>query len=152
MTVSKTFAHKGDQYEIRSADFDGRTQLRAFKNGKPANGYVYVVDAGTQADAKKFGHDLVGDLVATAQYDVENEVWEKYVIAAHDHIELKVDFHPSGRRTLKERPVGGIWQDGPGELFGNMDRSAFYRAVCERISDLLTQGKQVVSLRDASVP
>lgn len=150
MSASRKFIHKGDEYEVRSADFDGRTHVRAFKGGQPANGYVYVVDATTQSDAKKAGRDLVDDLFDTAQSDIENGVWEKYVIAAHNHFELQVDCHPSGRRTLKERPVGGTWQDGPGALFGNADRSAFYQAVCARVSELLAQGKQVVSLRDTS--
>ena len=150
--MSKRFFHKGKEYEVRSVGFNGRTHVQVFEGQKPANGSVYVVDAITQTDAQKAGKDLVGELIETAQSDVENHRWEDYVIAAHDHFDLQIDYHPSGRRTLKERPIGGTWQDAPGALFANTDSSAFYQAVCARVSELLSQGKQVVSLRDTSPP
>lgn len=61
-------------------------------------------------------------------------------------IELKVEYHLSGRFTLKRRdqndmsfkdfPVGGL-------LFGNDNAAKFYRAVAQEIANLAREGHEV---------
>jgi hypothetical protein len=63
---------------------DGHTiHVRAFLNGKPANGYTYSVEVLTQVDAKMSGTliDPVEELIKTAIADVKNGIWENYVAA-----------------------------------------------------------------------
>ena len=50
-------------------------------------------------------------------------------------IAMRVDWHPSGNRTLKER-VGttGLFKDCKGPLFANSDATEFYRAVAKQIA------------------
>lgn len=55
-------------------------------------------------------------------------------------IELKVDWHPSGNRTLKERGEGkGMWKDcmSPPGLLANSDPQDFYKRVQQYIDTLL---------------
>jgi hypothetical protein len=54
---------------------------------------------------------------------------------AKKKINMKVDFHQSGNRTLKER-IGakGLFKDCTGALFANPDAAEFYRAVAKRIA------------------
>lgn len=56
------------------------------------------------------------------------------------NIELKVDWHPSGNRTLKERGEGkGMWKDcmSPPGLLANSDPRDFYKRVQQYIDTLL---------------
>lgn len=58
------------------------------------------------------------------------------------NIELKVDWHPSGNRTLKERGEGkGMWKDcmSPSGLLANSDPLDFYKRVQQYIDTLLDQ-------------
>lgn len=151
MPHTTTFQHASEQYEIRTISVENRTYVRVFKSGQPANGYEYSVDTVTQADATSSGKDLVKGLIETAESDVRNGVWDQYVAATSDRFEVQVDYHPSGRRTLKQKPNGhGSWADLPGALFGNMDRAAFYEAAFKHVAGLIQHGKVVVSLSDTS--
>jgi hypothetical protein len=59
-------------------------------------------------------------------------------------IELVVDWHPSGRRTLKEREAGThMYRDLKGPLFANLDTAAFYRAVAMEIASRQLAGQHV---------
>ncbi|WP_223508566.1 hypothetical protein [Pseudomonas sp. BF-RE-29] len=61
-------------------------------------------------------------------------------------IELKVDWHPSGRRTLKERSEGArMWKDclSPAGLFANQDPQDFYAKVQQYIDTLLANNALV---------
>lgn len=58
-------------------------------------------------------------------------------------IELVVDYHPSGRRTLKEGGRG-MFRDLPGPLQANLDAGSFYRAVAVEIAARHTRGQQVI--------
>ena len=65
-------------------------------------------------------------------------------------IELVVDWHPSGRRTLKEREAGrGMYRDLAGSLFANFDAGIFYRAVADEIASRHMAGQTVI-YRDTS--
>lgn len=61
------------------------------------------------------------------------------------NVQLQVDWHPSGRRTLKERSDGArMWSDcrSPG-LFGNLEPQPFYLHVQQYIDTLLAKGAVV---------
>ena len=57
-------------------------------------------------------------------------------------IELQVQTHPEGRWTLTGRQGGGIFQQLDGELCGNDDPVAFYRAVAAFMGKLGAAGAQ----------
>ena len=83
----RNFQHNGRDHEIRIAS-DGHTiHVRAFIDGKPANGYSYAVEMQTQIDAAVIGADInpLELLAQTAEDDVRNGKWEQYLraVAAH---------------------------------------------------------------------
>jgi hypothetical protein len=83
MYEKRNFQHDGKEYEIR-VESDGNTiHVRAFFNGKPANGYTYSVEVLTQVDAKITDSliDPSEELIKTATSDVKNRIWEKYLAA-----------------------------------------------------------------------
>jgi hypothetical protein len=53
---------------------------------------------------------------------------------ARKTIKIKVDWHPSGNRTLKESIGGDVYRDAKGALRRNSDPGSFYRAVAKRIA------------------
>lgn len=60
-------------------------------------------------------------------------------------IELKVDWHPSGNRTLKQRNQGdSMWEDvqTPRGLLANDNDGIFYRQVAKHLSSLSARGIQ----------
>jgi hypothetical protein len=64
-------------------------------------------------------------------------------------IEVQVDYHPSGRLTLKERRPGEMWSDVREEgLFGNLDAASFYQKVAKRISEHAKIGVVVSNYTD----
>jgi hypothetical protein len=71
------------------------------------------------------------------------------------NIELKVDWHPSGNRTLKERGEGkGMWKDcmSPTGLLANSDPQDFYRKVQQYIDTLLSNNVAFVFNDSATKP
>ncbi len=61
-----------------------------------------------------------------------------------ENVELKVDYHPSGRRTLKEKLAGqSMYKDLRGPLFANTDKAQFYRAVANEIAERQAAGQHV---------
>lgn len=67
------------------------------------------------------------------------------------HVELQIDHHPTGNRTLKQREAGQImWSDLEKDLLANPNEASFYRAVVAHIQHLLTEGHQVKSITDTS--
>lgn len=55
---------------------------------------------------------------------------------ANKKLEVIVDWHESGRYTLKEG-TGGKYKDCVMDgLFGNVDKGDFYRAVAKRLGEL----------------
>ena len=71
------------------------------------------------------------------------------IMASKRHIELQVDWHPSGNLTLKERAVGEMfWTDVKG-LLGKRDAASFYRSVALRLADYASQGIVVEKYMDA---
>lgn len=83
MYDSYPFEHNGKKYEIRSVSDGHKVRLRAFLDGKPANGYTYAVEILTQVDAKMSGSiaDPIAELIETAINDVKSGIWEQYVAA-----------------------------------------------------------------------
>ena len=84
MYETHPFEHNGKQYEVRPAS-DGKTiYIRAFLDGKPANGYTYSVELLTviNAHTDALSIDPVRVLIDAAVNDVKNGRWEQYVAAA----------------------------------------------------------------------
>jgi hypothetical protein len=81
----RTFQHDGKTYEIRIASDGATVRVRAFLNGRPANGFEYSVDIALLVDAvtQKYPPDLVETLVETAEGDVKSGLWERAVAAAN---------------------------------------------------------------------
>ena len=72
------FEHKGKKYEIRVMTDGATLYCRAFRDGKPANGYSYRVDIMTSHDLKMLrGMDALSEITAHAKEDVVQERWEK---------------------------------------------------------------------------
>lgn len=65
-------------------------------------------------------------------------------------VELAVSYHQSGRYTLTEKTGTAIAKDGKGRLFGNQNAATFYRAVGQRIADLVAEGA-VVTYEDTTL-
>ncbi|MHB0873760.1 MAG: hypothetical protein ACYC2J_11370 [Acidithiobacillus ferrooxidans] len=65
-------------------------------------------------------------------------------------IEVRVDSHPSGRLTLKERNIGELmWSDVADQgLLGNLNHVSFYRQVARRLANHAQKGIQVVNYND----
>lgn len=60
-------------------------------------------------------------------------------------IEFKVDHHPSGRFTLKMREQNSMtFSDCKGQLFGNADAGAFYKAVAQKLYEHHSKGDEIV--------
>lgn len=60
--------------------------------------------------------------------------------------ELKIDVHPSGRRTLKTRSQGErVWKDMGDDLRGALDEG-FYGRVLQKIGEITRSGGIVVRL------
>ena len=54
---------------------------------------------------------------------------------------IKTTYHPSGRYTCMQRHnKESIWKDLPGKLFGNPDRTEFYKAVSHYVDELKSVG------------
>ncbi|MBF0097491.1 MAG: hypothetical protein HQM04_17805 [Magnetococcales bacterium] len=69
----------------------------------------------------------------------------------NETIELKVDYHPCGSRTLKTRSNGqGPWVDlsHDSKLQANKDKCLFYRLVAKYLAELSGQGIIVSQYRD----
>lgn len=65
-------------------------------------------------------------------------------------IEYRVDYHPSGKRTLKWRKEGEqMFTDCQGDLFANNDQASFYRAVAKVLGDGGNKG-ETFTYRDTS--
>lgn len=59
-------------------------------------------------------------------------------------IQLKVDYHPTGRRTLKKRTHDQVtFSDCSGPLLSNADAGSFYRAVAAVLYKHHTTGDTV---------
>jgi len=76
------FSFEGKDYEIRIVSDGATIRIRAFLNGKPANGYAYEINTITLFDLKRqIGFDGVKDLIQSAKEDVEQKKWERYLEA-----------------------------------------------------------------------
>lgn len=85
MYDKRSFNHDGKEYEIRIAS-DGHTiHIRAFLNGKPANGYTYSVEVSTQVDSQMTGalSNPIEELIKTAIANVKNSSWENDVVGVN---------------------------------------------------------------------
>jgi hypothetical protein len=81
----KSFEFDGKQYEIYSIRDGDRITIKAFVDGSPANGYSYNVDYLTRISfEQKFGYNPVDNLIASAEDDIRNRLWERYVQAVMD--------------------------------------------------------------------
>jgi hypothetical protein len=59
-------------------------------------------------------------------------------------ISFKVDYHPTGRRTLKKRGQDDtLYSDCAGPLLSNSDAGSFYRAVAAVLHKHHTAGDEV---------
>jgi len=82
MKVIKTekFEFEGEEYEVRIYGAAWNFTVRAYLNGKPANGYTYSVVLPTAIDLKNAHNlDAIQFLVDNAKRDIEQKTWEKYV-------------------------------------------------------------------------
>ena len=62
----------------------------------------------------------------------------------NEMVELVVDRHPSGNRTLKERSASTrMYRDLEGDLFSNRNEASFYRAVAKELGDRMQRGQTV---------
>lgn len=61
-------------------------------------------------------------------------------MSTSDKLEVKVDWHETGRYTLKEGKNGRYADCVEMDLFGNMDKGSFFRAVAKRLSDHASNG------------
>ena len=76
------FSFEGRNYEVRVFAATGRYEVRAFLDGKPANGYSYFVDEVTNLDvATTRGYPAYEHLIELAKSDIQNRVWEQYLAA-----------------------------------------------------------------------
>ena len=65
-------------------------------------------------------------------------------------IEIQIEDHPSGNRTMKERAPGdSTWVDvrEPG-LLANSDAASFYQLVAYRLAKHAREGTEIVSYKD----
>jgi hypothetical protein len=83
MFEKREFEFEGNKYEIRISSDGWTTNIRVFLNNKPANGYSYSVDLSIIIDSKKgkLPVDPVEDLIKTAENDIKEKRWEKYLEA-----------------------------------------------------------------------
>lgn len=58
-------------------------------------------------------------------------------MSSSKQIEVRVEYHPCGRLTLKERNAGEkIWADVKAEgLYGNTNATSFYQQVAKRLAN-----------------
>lgn len=76
------YEFEGQQYEIRVVSDGATIFVRAFLDGKPANGYQYSVSIMTRFDLKRaMGIDAVMDLVESAKEDIRLKRYERLVDA-----------------------------------------------------------------------
>ena len=85
MYESHPFEHNGKKYEVRTASDGCTIRVRAFLDGKPANGYTYEVQIATHIDALMSGSIVspANDLVEMAIGDVKRGIWEQYLSAVN---------------------------------------------------------------------
>ena len=77
-----TFEFEGKEYEIRIHGSAWDFTVRAYLNGKPANGYSYSISLPTEIDLKSAHNlDAVQILVGYAKRDIKQKMWEKYIKA-----------------------------------------------------------------------
>jgi hypothetical protein len=81
MYETQTFEHSGKEYEIRIVSEGHTTHVRAFLDGKPANGYSYSVEHIPEIDIPQYNSSSspVKELIETAISDVKNGIWEQYL-------------------------------------------------------------------------
>ena len=71
-------------------------------------------------------------------------------MSSSQQIEVQIDYHQSGRLTLKERNVGETtWADVKAQgLFGNSDAASFYQQVARRLANHAQTNVTVSSYKD----
>ena len=73
-----TFQHEGTTYEICVFSDGWKFTIRAFKDGKAANGYSYNVDFPTEFDLEKArGFSAIDELIRSAKSDIVEKNWER---------------------------------------------------------------------------
>lgn len=76
------FEFEGKNYEVKIFQNGSRYTVRAFLNEVPANGYEYSVEETTNFDIWHYTDvSGVSHLIETAQADIKNKVWERYLAA-----------------------------------------------------------------------
>lgn len=83
---SKEFEFEEKTYEIRITCQNDSTRVKVFLNDKPANGYEYSVNIEVAFSFKnEYGYHPVLELIKTAESDVKNKFWEKYLEATKNN-------------------------------------------------------------------
>ena len=83
--IVKSFTAHGKDYEIRARCTGSNLEIRAYHDGKPANGYSYHVTLDVAHDLNVLaGQDAVKELAAAAKSDVEEKRYEKLLHALKD--------------------------------------------------------------------
>lgn len=79
------FEFEGKHYEVKVFKNESHFTVRVFLNGAAANGYEYSVDEITSFDFRRHtGVSGVSHLIETAQADIKNKVWDKYLTALEE--------------------------------------------------------------------
>ncbi len=85
MTIpqSRDFEFEGKKYETRVwTDAEGTINVRVYLEDKPVNGYEYLVHWDIPFGFQhKFGYHPAWDSIETAERDVKDKMWQKYVDA-----------------------------------------------------------------------
>jgi hypothetical protein len=79
---TELFENDGKTYEIHVEGSGWDYTVRAFLNGKPANGYRYSVSLPTAFDLRTVADlDAIKVLADSAKRDIKDKIWEQYVDA-----------------------------------------------------------------------
>ena len=74
------YDYHGKNYEIRILQVTNGYIVRAFLNGKPANGYSYSVDFYTQIEFEWIKNSSVySHLIEIAKQDIASGRWDKFI-------------------------------------------------------------------------
>ncbi|WP_419768502.1 hypothetical protein [Arcobacter sp.] len=83
MKEIRKFTFEDEEYEIRITSDGWTYTIRVYKNNELASGNIYTVDTSTIISIKmsKIPMDPLEDMIKTAQNDIIEKRWEKYVKA-----------------------------------------------------------------------
>ena len=79
---TENYSFEGKEYQIRVESIQDGYRVRAYLDGKPANGYMYSADEITGLDMRmSHGISVWFHLINLAKSDIENRIWDQYLEA-----------------------------------------------------------------------